>query len=119
MLTVTKFGRIFRNNVGQAWVGKARQTNGDGVFIENARPFHAGLCVGSSDLIGWTTTQINGVPVAVFTAIEVKTKNGKPSKEQLKFIEAVKNAGGIAGVCRSPREAEELIKSKIKTITNQ
>ena len=119
MLAVTKFGRIFRNNVGRAWAGKARQTNGDGVFIENARPFHAGLCVGSSDLIGWTATQINGESVAIFTAIEVKTATGKPTKEQIKFIEAVNNAGGIAGVCRSPREAEELIQSKIKTISKQ
>lgn len=117
MLAVTKFGRIFRNNVGTAWAGKAKQTNSNGVYIENARPFHGGLCKGSSDLIGWTRATISGKSVAIFTAIEVKTETGKPSKEQLQFIKTVNDAGGIAGICRSESEAVQLIQNHINQLT--
>lgn len=44
---------------------------------------------------------------AVF--IEVKTPTGKPSEQQKKFLSAVRNAGAIAGICRSVEEAEKLI----------
>ncbi len=46
-----------------------------------------------------------GKSVAVFTACETKSKHGKASDEQLKFIEAVNNTGGIAFVARSSDEA--------------
>lgn len=57
---------------------------------------------GGSDLIGLT-------PTGKFMAIEVKNKTGRPSAAQLQFIEAVRAKGGIAGVCRSPEEALNLI----------
>jgi hypothetical protein len=63
-----------------------------------------GLCNGSSDLIGWTSIEITpdmlGKKLAVFSAIEVKTETGKLSPEQKIFLENVKNAGGIAKICR-------------------
>jgi len=63
--------RMFRNNIGRFKTPDGR--NGQ-----------TGLCVGSSDLIGWTSKTITaddiGKTVAVFTAIEVKTPKGKVSK---------------------------------------
>jgi hypothetical protein len=39
-----------------------------------------------------------GQKLAVFTAVEVKKKGKKPSKEQKQFIKIVNDAGGIAKV---------------------
>jgi hypothetical protein len=61
-----------------------------------------GLTKGGSDIIGWTSD-------GRFLAVEVKTEKGRATKEQLRFIDAVNNSGGIAGVCRSPEEAIQLI----------
>lgn len=105
--------RLFRQNVGQGWVGQSRRFSraetvvvqpGD-VLIRNARPLQAGLCEGSSDLIGWT--QRDGR--AVFTAVEVKAERGRVTDGQRQFIDVVSSAGGIAGVVRSVDEALALI----------
>jgi len=107
-------GRLFRNNTGQGWVGDARH-EGTTVTLRNARPLHAGLCTGSSDLIGWTTVDITpdmvGRKVAVFTAVEVKNGSDRASKAQKAFIAAVKAQGGIAGVARTVEDAEAVLKS--------
>jgi hypothetical protein len=105
--------RLFRQNTGQGWVGQSRRFSraetvvvqpGD-VLIRNARPLHAGLCEGSSDLIGWT--QRDGQ--ALFTAIEVKAEHGRLTPEQAAFLRAVEQAGGVAGVARSVDEARVLL----------
>jgi hypothetical protein len=115
MVAVSKIGTtIFRNNVGKAWTGKANRTEDGGVYIADARILHAGLIKGSSDLIGWTSVCIDGKKYAIFTAIEIKTNKGKTTPEQDRFIEAVRNAGGIAGVARSEDEAVELVKKGMK-----
>lgn len=85
--------RIFRNNVGKL------QDPRTGAWV----PF--GLCTGSSDLIGWT--ERNGL--AVFTAIEVKTATGRVRPEQTNFINAVRAAGGLAGIARSVEDAKRII----------
>ena len=108
--------KIFRNNVGRAWAGAAKPTKDGGVFIPDARPFHAGLIKGSSDLIGWTPVTIEGKQVAVFTAIEVKTETGRIKPEQQRFIDNVLKDGGIAGVCRSAQDATDLIRKWVATI---
>lgn len=122
-LAFTTIGaRLFRNNTGSTWVGKSTVFKkpsvvsvgpGD-VVVRNARPFRAGLCVGSSDLIGWTTIIITedmvGTRVAIFTAIEGKTGTGRATKEQTHFLNAVRISGGFSGVVRSRDEAIELIK---------
>lgn len=114
--------RLFRNNTGHAWVGKTTvyqreamvKVGPTDVVIRNARPFRAGLCVGSSDLIGWTTINVTqdmvGTKVAVFTAIEGKTGTLRTTKEQETFLNAVRGSGGFGGVARSADEAIELIK---------
>lgn len=109
----------FRNNVAFAWQGNAKSVpNSSTKIIHNARPIHAGLCVGSSDLIGWTTVEITpemvGKKVAVFTALELKTGKQNASPEQLNFIKQLKKAGGIAGVVRSAEEAKTTIETTIE-----
>ena len=94
---------IFKNNVG-----KLRDERGNIVTF--------GLCKGSSDLIGWTpitvTPDMVGKKIAVFTAIEVKlNKNGKykATDDQKRFISAVLNNGGYAGVADCKKDLEDII----------
>lgn len=94
---------VFRNETSGAWVGKILHRDSGQVTLTDARMMTFGLCVGSSDIVGMA-------PDGRFLAIEVKTKTGRPTKEQLRFIEAVRNAGGIAGIARSPEEALDLIR---------
>lgn len=111
----------WRNNTGTGWVGKTRHIRkhctvvcepGD-VVIKNARPLKSGLCKGSSDVIGITplliTTENLGQTIGVFTAVEVKTDTGRPTKEQLSFLKAVEAHGGYAGLARNQDD--------VKTIT--
>lgn len=53
---------------------------------------------GASDLIGYTQQ-------GQFAALEVKTDRGRPTAEQLSFIQAVLQAGGRAGIVRTVGEA--------------
>jgi len=110
MLELTKVGsRIFRSNTGNGYMGKfvTILPNGD-VVLRNWRRVQFGLCVGGSDLIGWTPVTITkdmvGKICCVFTAIEVKRPRKKPTQAQTDFIEAVKKAGGIAMVACSVEE---------------
>jgi len=119
-----KLGRIcslFRQNVAQAWVGNKvipiRQTrtmivNAGDVVIKGARPLHAGLCKGSSDLIGWTPVMIRpehlGRVLGVFTAIEVK-EDARLTDEQANFLEQVRKSGGLAGVAYSVEDAQRIV----------
>lgn len=94
--------RIFRNNVG--------------LFkTQDGRNVQTGLCVGSSDLIGFQSVTITpdmvGQKIAVFTAIEIKTEKGKVSPQQEKFIEMVARFGGIGAVVRSVGDAMDVLKT--------
>lgn len=108
--------RVFRQNVGQAWAGRVVERGPRHIVLADPRPFHAGLCVGSSDLIGWhpmiVTPEMVGEPLARFVAIEAKTKRGRPTPEQIRFVEAVKAAGGSAGIARSTDEAVRILRKQ-------
>jgi hypothetical protein len=84
------------------------------MLIENPRPFKTGLPTGCADLIGFTPTKIKpehvGRTLAVFTAIEVKSDNGKTTAAQNNFLSVVKHNGGISGVARSPEDAVKIIR---------
>ena len=99
LLALPMTARLFRNSTGAAVLR-------DGRFIRY------GLCVGSSDLIGWTTREITpqmvGNKVAIFTAIEVKTGDIKTTKEQKNFIDNVNASGGIAIEVRGENEIEKI-----------
>lgn len=66
----------------------------------------SGVPKGFADLFGFRKSDGR----AVF--IEVKTPNGKPSAEQVKFLETMRNNGAVAGVCRSVEEAIKLTGGK-------
>ena len=97
--------RLFRNNVGTGWVGPQQRVNrpqmlmifpGD-VVIRKAMTLHAGLCPGSSDLIGLTSQ-------GRFLAAEVKAPKGRPTEGQESFIEMVNRLNGIGLIARSVDE---------------
>jgi len=92
--------RIFRNNVGMA-------------IDRKGHTIRFGLCAGSSDLIGWVpvtiTREMVGREVAVFTALECKSRTGRASTRQKNFLAAVRAAGGIAVLARSVEDVTEII----------
>jgi hypothetical protein len=110
--------RLWRNNVGTGWAGQAtRVTAGNlravaqslqpgDVVIRNGRPLHAGLCVGSSDLIGYR--RVDGV--AQFVALEVKSATGRPTTQQVQFLDHITSAGGCAGIVRSVEDAHSVLR---------
>jgi hypothetical protein len=94
-LELAKIGvRLLRNNVG---------------MLEDARgqKVKYGLCKGSSDLIGWIC------PSGKFCAVEVKTATGRATPEQLAFIDAVNNGGGVAFIARSVEDALQQIRGRL------
>lgn len=107
--------RIFRNNTGQAWQGKTLKRGPETLTLKHPRPIKFGLCEGSSDYVGWHSIVIDeqmvGKRVAVFVALEAKAKNGKPTLEQLNFINMIKKCGGIAAVVKSIDDAKSAIDS--------
>lgn len=78
--------RVFRNNVGL-------------FTLIDGRRIRTGLCVGSSDLIGWYRGK--------FLAVEVKRKSEKAKPKQQNFIDQVNKDGGIAFVAHSSEEASK------------
>lgn len=107
--------RLFRNDCGTAWTGEVVERHGTTVILRNAQRITYGLQPGSSDLIGWQSIEITpdmvGRRVAVFLTIEAKNKRGRLSTRQLRWLHAVDQAGGNAGVARSPQDAETILES--------
>jgi len=95
--------RLFRNQVGQL------------PDPRTGRPVQFGLARGSADLIGWRTITVTpemvGQRIAVFTSIEVKTPTGRLTPAQSAWLGAVHTAGGIAGIARSVRDAQQIIEA--------
>ena len=81
---------IFRINVGKG-------------YTPDGRYFDTGVPKGFSDLFGVRISDGR----AVF--IEVKTPQGRPTDQQKNFLETMRKNGAIAGVCRSPEEAVQLV----------
>lgn len=98
--------RVFRNNCG-AYTDRTGRLVRYGV----ANP-------GGSDLIGWNTITITqemvGRRVCVFAAIEVKHGRNGASDAQRRFLAAVANAGGRAGVAYDVDEALAILRGTIK-----
>lgn len=91
---------LFRNNVG---------------VLRDHRgiPVRYGLCVGSSDLVGWTpvivTPEMVGRTLAVFTAVEAKVGRRQATAEQARFLDVVQAAGGIATLARETDDVDAAI----------
>ena len=114
--------RLFRQNVGSGWIGKARKITramsvslreGD-VVISAARPFRSGVA-GMSDLGGWVpvvvTQDMVGKTLAVVAQVEVKD-GARVTEEQQRWIEAVTRAGGLAGIARNMSDLERILTAK-------
>ncbi len=89
-LALTDSCIIFRMNVGTG-------------YTVDGRYFNTGVPKGFSDLFGFRKSDGR----AIF--IEVKTAKGKPSAEQVKFLETMRKYGAISGICRSAEDAVNLI----------
>jgi hypothetical protein len=96
---------LWRNNVGTGYTGRVIHKTTNSITLADPRVITFGLCVGSSDLIGIT-------PAGQFVALEVKTKNGRPTKEQQNYIDVIKKRGGLAGVARTETEALQIINNR-------
>ena len=99
LLALSEAGHLaWRNNTAMGWAGKcARLPNGD-MLIRNPYPIHAGLCVGSGDIIICTKE-------GRFAAVETKSTDGRQRIDQKKFGAAVIAHGGIYGVARSAEDS--------------
>jgi hypothetical protein len=116
-LRLSDIGRFFRNHVGLGWQGEATRIDRPGLYpvqagdvvIRNARPLRAGLCVGSSDLVGWVPHTVTpddvGRTVSLFATAEAKSRTGRLTPEQRNFLAAVRACGGIAIEARDVEEA--------------
>lgn len=93
--------RLFRNQVGQL------------PDPRTGRMVQFGLARGSADLIGWRTLVVTpemvGQRIAVFTSLEIKTPTGRLAPAQRHWLQAVEQAGGIAGVARSVGDALRIV----------
>lgn len=89
---LSKYGIVLRLNVG--------------VFVtQDGRKISSGLPKGTSDLL------FIGPKYIAF--IEVKTATGRPSNNQLNFINAIRNLGHRAGIARSVEDALNIINERI------
>ncbi|MGZ2448266.1 hypothetical protein ACVIRO_001020 [Rhizobium ruizarguesonis] len=111
--------RLFRQQTGMGWVGKIERFNmvrkvevrpGD-IVIRKARPFHAGF-EGLSDLGGFVsvvvTPEMVGSTIAQYTQAEIKLDT-MATKEQLAWMNAVKKAGGRAGIARNEEDLKRIL----------
>jgi len=109
----TPDARVFRNQVGNGWVGKFIDCKGGVTRLLNARRVSMGLCVGSADLVGFQrvtiTPEMVGKSVAVFLSVEVKSEKGVTSQEQKDWRAAVERFGGKAGLVRTIADAKTLV----------
>lgn len=116
--------RVFRNNVGTAWVGRSIRlkkgqsfvADGNELVIYDPRPLIAGLHKGSGDGIGWREIEITqdmvGKKLAQFVSLETKTKTGRVSTDQQNWARNVREAGGVAIIARSPDDITKAFKQE-------
>ena len=107
--------RLFRNNVGEAWLGRVVHRDAFKVIIENPRRVAYGLAPGSGDLIGWRSVLITpamlGRTVAVFASLEAKRPGARPTgAAQVAWLWQCSEAGALAGIFTNTDEARLLLR---------
>lgn len=104
MLELARWGcTCWRNETAGAWVGRTVYTKGTEVSLRDAKRIQAGLCVGSPDIVGYTSD-------GRFVGIEAKRPGGgRVSKEQERFIEVARANRCVVGVVRSVEELREIL----------
>ena len=85
-------------------VGARLWRNSCGLWeLKDGRRLRTGLCVGSSDLCGLTSS-------GRFLAVEVKSAKGRLTDEQRSFLALVNSLGGIAFTARSVEDFHTCLK---------
>lgn len=104
--------RLFRNNVGMSKF--TDEKTGKSYWVKY------GLHDGSSDLIGWTTVVVTdemvGTRIAVFTSLEGKRGKDQVTEQQYRWIRAVAESGGIAGIFTTDESAQLLVEEVVRII---
>jgi hypothetical protein len=108
--------RLWRNNTGTAvpmhvvstalallTTGRVAQAVN---LLRSATPIRFGL-VGSADLLGIIK------PSGKFLAVEVKSATGRVSEQQQRFLDMVRDFGGVAVVARSVDDVERAIEAAL------
>lgn len=101
MVKCSDVAALFRIPAGGFWQGRLIKQNGKKLLV-NLRRVKVGV-EGYPDLTGWRRSD------GRFIAIEVKTGRGRATKEQMHFLEQVRQAGGLAGIARNHEEAKQII----------
>lgn len=87
----------------------AWRNNNTGLFDPRTQSYRAAPLKGISDIIGI-------LPDGRFLAIEVKTKKGKTTQEQLDFLNNIQYNGGVACVARNIEDVIECLKKNSSVI---
>ena len=102
--------RLFRNTRGVYKVAQkdCKSCQRFGVTVST------GLHNGAPDLIGWMpitiTPEMVGQRLAVFVGVEAKRNpGGTVSEDQQRFLNALTQAGAVAGVARSVADLERIL----------
>jgi hypothetical protein len=115
-------GRLFKNHVGQAYVGKKENDffrHGKRIIqLKFASKIIYGLSKGSSDLIGWEYVTVDDyASVSIFCAIEVKTKAyPKFTTDQILWLNNVVSTGGKAYEAKENFNGYDLIPWEIREV---
>ena len=109
--------RLFRNNLGKAWVARGKPVRTDGgVFLPHGQQYQFGLPPGSPDLVGIKMIRVSpdmvGRTVGLFLGIEVKVPGGRVQTDQRRFLEMIKRFGGVSGVAWSIEEAMKVFSAE-------
>ncbi len=98
--------RIFRNQVGRYRLALPDCDR----CQRQGRVLSSGLCVGSSDLVGWMPHVVRqedvGRTLAVFVAVEAKVGRHVTTEAQGHFLDVVRSAGGVAVVARQESDID-------------
>ena len=93
---------VWPQNTGMGWAGTIIGRTPTTITLLDPRPLRAGLCTGSADILGIA-------PDGRFLSVEVKSRRGRATPEQITFRDAVLRARAIAGIVRSVDEALALV----------
>lgn len=111
--------RLFRNNVGKAWMGHVIKKTATTVTLERPRLVSFGIPgKGGSDLIGWRglviTPDMVGLRIAQFVSLEAKMVKRSGELEQVRWLATVDAFGGLAALVRSEEEAAEQLQRPLR-----
>lgn len=107
--------RLFVMSSGTFWQGRIVGQTEKTITLEYPKRYIIGF-EGLSDLIGGSpvtiTSEMVGQTMMVMTAIEVKSANDRPSKEQVNFNDRVRQWGGRAGFARSVEDGLKICRGE-------